>query len=242
MTMVSEEAISRSMEPTSSPRISFSAEFFVSDLVSMSPNHGHDHIEKGKECNGDFEFLSANRPVAAKSMLTADELFFEGKLLPFWQVEQTEKLNKITLTPKMQVEDHQKEPNNNIREECRVTWVMDDDPSPRPPTCNVLWKELLRLKKHRSSSLSSSPSLSSSSSTSSSLSSTSSANSDEGMIKERKGVWDKEKHVKRIKKGLERTKSASFRMRPMVSVPICTHNKNNALSPMLHLKKGNVER
>ncbi|KAK9146695.1 hypothetical protein Sjap_006598 [Stephania japonica] len=240
MTMVSREAISRSVEPTSSPRISFSAEFFVSDQVSMSPKHGHGHIEKGKECNGDFEFLSTDRSVAANSMLTADELFFEGKLLPFWQVEQTEKLNKITLTPKMQVEDHQKEPNNN-REECRVTWVMDDDPSPRPPTCTVLWKELLRLKKHRSSSLSSSPSVSSSSSSSSSLSSVSSSNSEEG-IKERKGVWDKEKHVKRIKKGLERTRSASFRMRPMVSVPICTHNKNNALSPMLHLKKGNVER
>ncbi|KAK3017911.1 hypothetical protein RJ639_002787 [Escallonia herrerae] len=98
-------------------------------------------------------------------MLSADELFFEGKLLPFWQTHHSEKLNKISLKTE-QTEERAKVEEVN-KEETRMSWFVDDDPSPRPPKCTVLWKELLRLKKQRASSLS--PSSSSSSSSSSTM-------------------------------------------------------------------------
>lgn len=120
-----------------------------------------------------------------------------------------------------------KEDNNNSR----VNWFVDDDPSPRPPKCTVLWKELLRLKKQRASSLSPSSSSSSSSSNGSSL----------GDVAAKEGSKNKEnQHVKRIKKGLERTRSATIRIRPMINVPICTQMKNSALPPLFPLKKGKI--
>ena len=184
-------------------------------------------IEKAR--NGDFEFLSSN--ASSHPMLTADELFFEGKLLPFWQKQHSEKLNKISLKAKDEEEEEV-----NKEESTRVNWFVDDDPSPRPPKCTVLWKELLRLKKQRASSLS--PSSSSSSSSSSASSLTDVATKDEG----KGGSGNREKHVKRIKKGLERTRSASIRIRPMINVPICTQMKNSALPPLFPLRKGRLER
>ncbi|CAI8604723.1 unnamed protein product [Vicia faba] len=247
----------RSSDAPSSPRISFSAEFLdENNFITISPNPLY--IEKDQEHektkNTDqFEFLSNNNMSNNNTVLSADELFFEGKILPFWQMQHLEKLNKINLKAKdVEVEiegveeeeeeeeegEHEEEVievvvNNNKEDNSRVNWFVDDDPSPRPPKCTVLWKELLRLKKQRASSLSPSSSSSSSSSNASSL----------GDAAAKEGSRNKEnQHVKRIKKGLERTRSATIRIRPMVNVPICTQMKNSALPPLFPLKKGKLER
>ncbi|XP_044497831.1 uncharacterized protein LOC123219926 [Mangifera indica] len=232
------DATTRSIAaPPTSPRISFSAEFLdENNFISISPHS--ETIEKDQEkerekarINAEFEFLSNNN-VSSHAMLTADELFFEGKLLPFWQMQHSEKLNKITLKSK----DAEEEEVNKEAAEPRVSWFVDDDPSPRPPKCTVLWKELLRLKKQRASSLSPSSSSSSTSSSSSSLADVATTEA------KTEGSRNREKHVKRIKKGLERTRSASIRIRPMINVPICTQVKNSALPPLFPLKKGRLER
>lgn len=234
--MVSLEPIqtTRSIEPTSSPRISFSADFlndenFISISLNSQPEKVHEK-EREKSRNPDFEFLSSN--TTSQKMLTADELFFEGKLLPFWQMHHSERLNKISLKTKDTKEVEREE--EVRKEESRVSW-FDDDPSPRPPKCTVLWKELLRLRKQRASSLSPSSSSSSSSSASSLVDM---STTDEG----KEGSKNKDKHVKRIKKGLERTRSASIRIRPMINVPICTQGKSSSLPPLFPLKKGRLER
>ncbi|KAJ8768428.1 hypothetical protein K2173_021581 [Erythroxylum novogranatense] len=235
------QATSRSIDQPSSPRISFSAEFLdEKNFISMGPipqaEKGQVNMEKEKARNAEFEFLSNSKN--SHNMLTADELFFEGKLLPFWQMQHSEKLNKISLNTK-ETEGHNDEEDVDItsKEEPRVSWFVDDDPSPRPPKCTVLWKELLRLRKQRASSLSPSSSSSSTSSSSSSLADI--ATAEEG--KESLGI-NREKHVKRVKKGLERTRSSSIRIRPMINVPICTQVKSSALPPLFPLKKGRLER
>ncbi|XP_057958199.1 uncharacterized protein LOC131151044 [Malania oleifera] len=230
------QAASKSIEPTSSPRISFSADFLdEKNFISITPDShlctekGHEG-EREKAWNPEFEFLSSNS-ASHNTMLTADELFFEGKLLPFWQTQHSEKLNRISLKTK---EGGQEEEEGEVnKDESRVSWFVDDDPSPRPPKCTVLWKELLKLKKQRASSLSPS---SSSSSSSSSLVDMNSA--DEG----KEGRGNVEKKSKRIKKGFERTRSATVRIRPMINVPICTQGKSTALPPLFSLKKGRLER
>lgn len=229
------QATSRSIESSSSPRISFSVDFLdENDFITISPN---EHQDQKMECdqkarNADFEFLSNN--VSSHTMLTADELFFEGKLLPFWQKQHAERLNKIRLKTK---DDEIGEEEGEVvnKEETRGNWFVDDDPSPRPPKCTVLWKELLRLKKQRASTLSPS---SSSSSSSSSNSFADVATADQ----EKEAMGNKEKYMKRIKKGLERTRSASIRIRPMINVPICTQMKNSALPPLFPLRKGRLDR
>ncbi|KAG5223017.1 hypothetical protein OIU76_014025 [Salix suchowensis] len=225
------QAPSISVDQPSSPRISFSADFlddknFIS--ISPSPQAEKDkETEREKSRNAEFEFLSSK--MSSQAMLTADELFYEGRLLPFWQMQHSEKLNKISLKSKKAEEEEV------IKEEPRI-WFVDDDPSPRPPKCTVLWKELLRLKKQRASSLSPSSSSSSTSSSSSSL-------ADIVVTKEgKRGSGNGEKHVKRIKKGLERTRSASMRIRPMINVPICTQVRSSGLPPLFPLKKGRLER
>lgn len=229
------QATSRSIESSSSPRISFSVDFLdENDFITISPN---EHQDQKMECdqkarNADFEFLSNN--VSSHTMLTADELFFEGKLLPFWQKQHAERLNKIRLKTKDdEIGEEEIEVVN--KEETRGNWFVDDDPSPRPPKCTVLWKELLRLKKQRASTLSPS---SSSSSSSSSNSFADVATADQ----EKEAMGNKEKYMKRIKKGLERTRSASIRIRPMINVPICTQMKNSALPPLFPLRKGRLDR
>ncbi|XP_022722101.1 uncharacterized protein LOC111279364 [Durio zibethinus] len=241
MALEAVQATSRTtIEPISSPGISFSADFLdENNFISINPlsqNEGKerekDQKEKDKARVAEFEFLSSN--VSSHAMLTADELFFEGKLLPFWQMQHSEKLNKISLKTKDSEEEEEEEVIN--KEESRVNCFVDDDPSPRPPKCTVLWKELLRLKKQRQHASSLSPS-SSSSSTSSSSSSLADIVTAEEAGKEGSG----NKHVKRIKKGLERTRSASIRIRPMINVPICTQVKSSALPPLFPLKKGRLE-
>lgn len=229
------QATSRSIESSSCPRISFSADFLdENDFITISPNEHHDQKMEcdQKARNADFEFLSNN--VSSHTMLTADELFFEGKLLPFWQKQHAERLNKIRLNTKDDEIGEEEEEVVN-KEETRGNWFVDDDPSPRPPKCTVLWKELLRLKKQRASNLSPS---SSSSSSSSSNSFADVATADP----EKKAMGNKEKYMKRIKKGLERTRSASIRIRPMINVPICTQMKNSALPPLFPLRKGRLDR
>ncbi|KAF8025249.1 hypothetical protein BT93_F2175 [Corymbia citriodora subsp. variegata] len=277
--MVSQENID---PPFSAPRISFSADFLdESDFISINPDgHLHDQETKPKEAmamdlekkprNGEFEFLAAN--MSPHRMMTADELFFEGKLLPFWQMQQSERLKRITLKPKSgdseeargggrdQKPDRGEEEmrsnknyynSNNIdqdQEQNRVSWFLDDDPSPRPPKCTVLWKELLRLKTKQRTSSSLSPS-----SSSSSTSSSSSSLGDVASMDERKEARDRDRqrdrenssnYVQKIRKGLERTRSNSIRIRPMVNVPLCTHARSassgGSLPPLFPLKKGRV--
>ncbi|KAJ9154335.1 hypothetical protein P3X46_027684 [Hevea brasiliensis] len=235
------QATSRSIDQTSSPRISFSAEFLdENNFISISPNpqaEKDQELEREKARNAEFEFLSSN--MSSHAMLTADELFFDGKLLPFWQMQQSEKLHKISIKSKESEEEEEEEEEGEEevnKEESRVSWFVDDDPSPRPPKCTVLWKELLRLKKQRASSLSPSSSSSSTSSSSSSLADI--VATEEG----KQGSGNRQKQGKRMKKGLERTRSATIRIRPMINVPICTQVKSSALPPLFPLKKGRLER
>uniref|UniRef100_A0A803N106 Uncharacterized protein n=2 Tax=Chenopodium quinoa TaxID=63459 RepID=A0A803N106_CHEQI len=166
---------SRSMGETTttatmtSPRISFSAEFMDDDsFISISPGSSLDkddqiEIEREivKNAAAEFEFLSGKNSLDAghSTMLTADELFFEGKLLPYWQINHAaEKLTKINLKSSSPEDDapnnstgKMKLKNNNItttsrdqqatasaimlgrdQQEPRI-WFVDDDPSPRPP-------------------------------------------------------------------------------------------------------------
>ncbi|XP_009795081.1 uncharacterized protein [Nicotiana sylvestris] len=235
--MVSLEVASRSDEPTSSPRISFSSEFLdEKNFISITPNaqaekERKDQQERARSA-ADFEFLSSK--LTSEKMITADELFFEGKLRPYWQMHYADKLNKISLKTEHAEEETMKEAEVKSKEESRpINWFIDEDPSPRPPKCTVLWKELLRLKQKRASSLSPSSSTSSSSSSSSSIADISVAEHEKS-----KGQGIKEKNVKRIKKGLERSRSATLRVRPVIHMPLCTQGKNTALPPLFSLKKG----
>ncbi|KAL6526558.1 hypothetical protein OROGR_015648 [Orobanche gracilis] len=230
------------VEPISGPRISFSSEFLnENDFISICPNREREGTSEGEikpanARNPDFEFLSGN----LTNMMTADELFCEGKLLPFWQTHQTEKLNKITLKPTGENVENRPEDKDLAGDDHRrrMSWFLDDDPSPRPPKCTVLWKELLRLKKQRASTLSPS----SSSSSSSSGRSSAEIPSGDGR---KKMVGSKEKVGGRVKKGLERTRSAttSIRIRPMVNVPICTQGKSSSLPPLFssRIRRGRLD-
>lgn len=234
----------RSIDAPSSPRISFSAEFLDEhNFISISPNSEKEkdqEKERERARNAaEFEFFSSNVS-NNDTVLTADELFFEGKLLPFWQMQHPEKLNKISIKAKDgegELDEVDEEEVNNKEESRSVNWFVDDDPSPRPPKCTVLWKELLRLKKQRASTLSPSSSSSSSSSSASSL-------GDVAVKEGKEGSRSKEQqHVTRTKKVLERTRSATIRIRPMINVPICTTKvKSSALPPLFPLKKGRLER
>lgn len=234
------QAIPKSVEPNSSPRISFSGDLAEErNFVSLSPKSPNQPERERSPRAGEFEFLSGN-VTSQTTMLSADELFFEGKLLPFWQVQNSEKLEKVSLKEKEEVEKIKEVYQHKEESATRVTsWFVDEDPSPRPPKCTVLWKELMRLRKQRPSSLS--PSSSSSSSSSSC-----SFGGDLPPIAEgREGSrGNREKHAKRMKKGLERTRSTtSIRIRPMVNVPICTQGKNNSqLPPLFSSKKGRLDR
>ncbi|KAI3803995.1 hypothetical protein L1987_32162 [Smallanthus sonchifolius] len=222
VSLESPPATVKPLDPTTGPRISFSADLLTDeDFICINP-----HNDKQKEATktGEFEFLSSNLSAPA-TMLTADELFFEGKLLPFGQKQCSEKLTKINLKSDQQEVEEIKEMKS--QESNKMSWFIDEDPSPRPPKCTVLWKELLRLKKHRASSLSTSCSSSSSSSSSS---------IDEDSSK-------KEKYVKRLKKGLERTRSGGIKLRPMVNLPVCTQGvRSNSMPPLYSGRKGVLDR
>ncbi|XP_022548049.2 uncharacterized protein LOC125580113, partial [Brassica napus] len=214
--------------PLIGPRISFSD---GGDFICINPVHCKElekDVFKGSVKVSDFEFLSEN--ASPQRMHTADELFSEGKLLPFWQEKHSEKLKNVSLKTNEEEEEENRKVEatmkSNDYDKNRVSWFIDEDPSPRPPKCTVLWKELLRLKKQRNTRSSLSPS-----------SSTSSSSSLEDKREEKEG--------KRGKKGLERTRSTSMRIRPMIHVPVCTPSKSSVpLPPLfpLRLKKKRVEK
>ncbi|XP_019163568.1 PREDICTED: uncharacterized protein LOC109159884 [Ipomoea nil] len=185
----------------SHPRISFSADFPDEDegFISLIPNSGIE-LNHRPRCAAEFEFRSSIKP-SSEAMAAADELFLDGRMLPIWQIRNFKKLNEISRlrTGQEKTESGNKSKNNKAgaaaaEEEEIISsnavsfcFLQEDDPSPRPPKCTtVLWKELLRLRKQRDSS------------------STSTDTSESR--KERKG--SKEKEVKRIRKGLERSTKA----------------------------------
>ncbi|KAF8096536.1 hypothetical protein N665_0307s0062 [Sinapis alba] len=236
---------------TEGPRISFSADLSSSDsegdYICIHP----EKLLMGKEEQvkaGDFEFLSNTQ-----TMLTADELFSEGKLLPFWQVKHSEKLQNVSLKTKVvneaeEEEEEEEEDRKVVKEETvhnskeqennnnnRGSWFLDDDPSPRPPNCTVLWKELLRLKKQRTTKTTTKASSTKASSLSPSSSSSSTSSSSSSI-----GDAVKEESEKKGKKGLERTRSVTMRIRPMIHVPVCTPTKP-PLFP-LRLQRNRVEK
>ncbi|KAI4378872.1 hypothetical protein MLD38_016295 [Melastoma candidum] len=263
------------------PRISFSSSDFLDDekdFISINPKKPPTSSSSTTNSNGnnnnggEFEFFSGNNNAGghATTMLTADELFYDGKLLPFCQQKQhlpvgETKKNKDVVVKEVEANKEREEEivvvkaeensgrrsvdcnnkNNGNIGHC-PSWYFDEDPSPRPPKCTVLWKELLRLKKHRGSSSSLSPSSSSSSTSSSSSSMADVVNADDK--KETAGGTHgnlREPYLQRIRKGLERTRSGSIRIRPILSVPVCTqHVRTNSngggggLPPMFPTRKG----
>ncbi|MCL7037330.1 hypothetical protein MKW94_022601 [Papaver nudicaule] len=268
---------SAEVEPViTGPRISFSADFLDDkNFISISPSRiipkAPQDKEKTAAGRADFEFLSNESAPANTNMIAADELFFEGKLLPFWQMQHSERLTKISLKPKQdeeeteieediiqeeeeiaQVQTRVKKETHQATDTSRMNnWFTDEDPSPRPPKCTLLWKELLRLKKQRSASTLS-PSSSSSSSSSSNSSSAMDIEADgkqqAAAASTKGGLWNRDKHVKRIKKGLERTRSTSIRIKPVLNMPLCSQGSstrsNFSLPPLfpISLKKISVER
>ncbi|XP_068660035.1 uncharacterized protein [Aristolochia californica] len=167
-------------EAASAPRISFSGDFINGQIVISKESS-----KPPVACSPDFEFLAGDSEI---SMLPADELFFEGRVLPFWRAQCAEKLSNINITLKQTAQREEEE-----KPKGGVNWFVDEDPSPRPPKCTVLWKELLKLKKQHSAAT-------------------------EG---DKDGAWKR-------KKGLERTRSASVRIRPVLKMPICTQGRIKA--------------
>lgn len=102
-----------------SPRISFS-----SDFVDVQQNTKQERSSREAPVSSDFEFSVTNY-----SMMSADELFFKGRFLPF----------KDNYNNQMQR-------TTTLREEL----LVDDDHehiSPRPPKGSTRWKGLLGLKR-----------------------------------------------------------------------------------------------
>ncbi|CAH8365260.1 unnamed protein product [Eruca vesicaria subsp. sativa] len=231
---------------TEGPRISFSADLSSSDsegdYICINPENLLMSKEEQVKAGESFEFLSNTQ-----TMLTAaDELFSEGKLLPYWQVKHSEKLQNVTLKTKVVVvqeeedckvvkEETVKEQESNNNNNNRGSWFLDDDPSPRPPNCTVLWKELLRLKKQRTNKTATTTTKASASSLSPSSSSSSTSSSSSSI-----GDAVKEESEKKGKKGLERTRSVTMRIRPMIHVPVCTPSKPPLFPLRLH--KNRVEK
>ncbi|KAL7081059.1 hypothetical protein ACP275_14G016600 [Erythranthe tilingii] len=265
--MVSQEALqstcgaAAAVEPTiSGPRISFSTEFLdENDFISICPNrHPPEKKPENRTAarNGpEFEFLSGNS--AASNMTTADELFSEGKMLPFWQTHHQYSsettLNKLKTdtthnSATAQAGGGAAADKSSTDQDRRISWFLDDDPSPRPPKCTVLWKELLRLRKQRPSTLSPSSSSSSSSSSRSAIADNISTADNELRKINNKNNNSREKVINvssssrssSVKKGVERTRSTggsnSIRIRPVVNVPICTQVKSSSLPPLFPIR------
>ncbi|RWR90062.1 putative membrane-associated kinase regulator 1 -like protein [Cinnamomum micranthum f. kanehirae] len=102
-----------------SPRISFSNDF-------VDPDHmiKHERATSSAPISSDFEFSRTDY-----TMITAEEIFFKGRLLPLKE-NCTTQLQKMTL-----------------RDELLHRDGWEDDVSQRPPKAPTRWKELLGLKK-----------------------------------------------------------------------------------------------
>ncbi|XP_077225093.1 uncharacterized protein LOC143858323 [Tasmannia lanceolata] len=102
------------------PRISFSNDFII-DTV----DHHTIKPERSASQPSDFEFSVTNY-----NMITADELFFKGRLLPL-KDNCTNKLHKMTLRDELRI--HDEDINGSLM---------------RPPKSPIRWKEFLGLKKN----------------------------------------------------------------------------------------------
>lgn len=108
--------------PPISPRISFS-----NDFAESASHSSHPHLVRSYRdapVSSDFEFSVTNY-----SMMSADELFSQGKLLPLKESCSGGQLQKTTLRDELLVEDD------------------DDGFSLRPPKSSTRWKGFLGLKK-----------------------------------------------------------------------------------------------
>ncbi|KAJ4966205.1 hypothetical protein NE237_018054 [Protea cynaroides] len=101
-----------------SPRISFS-----NDFVDAQQMIKHECTSREAPASSDFEFSVTNY-----TMMTADELFSKGRLLPF-KDNCTNQLQKMTLRDELLMGDDR------------------DGVSRRPPKGSIKWKELLGLKR-----------------------------------------------------------------------------------------------
>ncbi|KAE8679944.1 hypothetical protein F3Y22_tig00111392pilonHSYRG00033 [Hibiscus syriacus] len=115
-------------EPISTSRISFSSDFFLdeSNFISINPHSQPEEKGGGSSAAGELfcQVLQRSREHDGKTG-------FGGKTV-----------------------NEEDEGKAAKKEERRASLFVDDDESsPRPPRCTVLWKELLRLKKQRASSM-----------------------------------------------------------------------------------------
>ncbi|XP_043714531.1 uncharacterized protein LOC122662893 [Telopea speciosissima] len=112
--------------PPMSPRISFSNGFVDAQQQIMKHDHQRSPREAPAVASSDFEFSVTNN-----SMMSADELFFRGRLLPS-KDNCTNQLQKMTLREELLIDDD------------------DDDEgvSPRSSkSSSIKWKEFLGLKR-----------------------------------------------------------------------------------------------
>ncbi|GMN37605.1 hypothetical protein TIFTF001_006967 [Ficus carica] len=107
------------------PRISFSNDF--ADMTHQTMNHDQ-NIYREAPVSSDFEFSVNNY-----SMRSADEIIFQGMLLPVKDNTSTNQLRKTTLKEELLVDHDDDDDYNNIFS--------------RPPKSLGRWKERLGLKK-----------------------------------------------------------------------------------------------
>lgn len=145
-----------------SPRISFSKDFIETEIEaqdeknsnssSCSPSsnpHLEDQEQPGMEDNNsDFEFC-LSLPDDPLTMLPADELFYQGKLMPLQFPSRSGPLTNPS--PRVSWADGQVfAANTTSKTETIPVMSSSVDPlsvSPKAPKCSSRWKELLGLKK-----------------------------------------------------------------------------------------------
>ncbi|KAL8139567.1 hypothetical protein V2J09_005588 [Rumex salicifolius] len=133
-------------------RISFSVDDFLNeaDFISITPNSQFNNGSYGR----------------------SSKMLSNAELLPCTQIQSAvaNRPRNISLKKSVVRDDQKKRYNKTTSfgdlklEEPGKWFNADDEPSPRPPKCTVLWKELLRLRKQRASSSVSSSSAAKSSS------------------------------------------------------------------------------
>ncbi|CAI9110160.1 OLC1v1010139C1 [Oldenlandia corymbosa var. corymbosa] len=121
--------------PLISPRISFSNDFVLDSSSSSSSSVSHPHFRSYRDApvSSDFEFSVSNY-----SMMSADELFSQGKLLPLKEncTSSTHPFQRTTTTTTTTLRDELMNGDDN-----------DADFSLRPPKSSTRWKGFLGLKK-----------------------------------------------------------------------------------------------
>lgn len=112
--------------PPMSPRISFS-----NDFVESSRSHSHQQIRaayRDAPVSSDFEFSVSNY-----SMMSADELFFKGRLLPLKESCSSSSNFQKTTTLRDELQNEEEDESENI--------------SLRPPKNPTRWRGFLGLRK-----------------------------------------------------------------------------------------------